>query len=196
MKLIPYEMGGEVCGWHSDDAARLYWYKSEHPGSDRAPSAPERLTAYVIGHTGIVMGEHVIVEVAALDFLGAGLFGEGRPCSFNSAVKWTGDSYRYGIYAVNGHAGRHVIIRKDGSGIYIYLDAGHTDWKALCSSLPSERLWDLCQVIGHTYHQGRDHERQRLYRLFAQGGIKRAKIRGQNAYRIIETPGEQRLQLA
>jgi hypothetical protein len=196
MKLIPYEMGGEVCGWHSDDAARLYWYKSEHPGSDRAPTAPERLTAYVIGHTGIVMGEHVIVEVAALDFLGAGLFGEGRPCSFNSAVKWTGDSYRYGIYAVNGHAGRHVIIRNDGGGIYVYLDAGHTDWNTLCSLLPPERLWDLCQVIGHTYHQGRDHERQRLYRLFAQGGIKRTKIRGQNAYRIIETPSEQRLQLA
>ena len=70
MKLIPYEMGGEVCGWHSDDAARLYWYKSEHTGGDRAPAAPERLTAYVIGHTGIVMGEHVIVEIAALDFLG------------------------------------------------------------------------------------------------------------------------------
>ena len=45
MKLIPYEMGGAVCGWHSDDAARLYWYKSEHTGSDRTPAAPERLTA-------------------------------------------------------------------------------------------------------------------------------------------------------
>lgn len=196
MKLIPYEMGGGVCGWHSDDAARLYWYKSEHTASDRTPAAPERLKAWVIGHTGIVMGEYVIVEVAALDFLGAGLFGEGRPCSFNSATKWTGDSYRYGIYAVNGHAGRHVIIRKDGGGIYVYLDAGHTDWRALCSSLPPERLWDLCQVIGHTYHQGRDHERQRLYRLFAEGGIKRAKIRGQNAYRVIETANEQPLQLA
>lgn len=187
MNLIPYEMGSEVCGWHSDDAARLYWYKSEYPGSDRATSVPERLTAYTIGHTGIVMGEHVVVEIAALDFLGAGLFGEGRPCSgLNSTTKWTGDAYRYGIYAVNGRANRHVIIRKDGGGIYVYLDAGHTDWRALCSLLPPERLWDLCQAMGHTYHQGRAHERQRLYGLIAEDRIKRVKIRGKNAYRITE----------
>jgi hypothetical protein len=147
---------------------------------------PEFLSAHVIGHTGIVMPEQVKLEVAQLKFLGAGLFGAPRPCSFNSATSWTGDSYRYGIYAMVNNTNRHAIIRNDGGGIYIYLDAGHTNWPALCAALPPERLWDLCQVIGHTYHQGRDHERQRLYTLFAAGGLKRQKLRGRDAYRVTE----------
>lgn len=188
MKLTPKTNGEDTWGWNSDDAAAIYWYKSDWPGSDKSPTPPETITAHVIGHTGIVMSSKMTIKLEQLRFLGAGLFGKPR----GDRTKWTGDSYRYGIYAIDGdYLKHHCIIRMDGGGIYAYVDCGHTDWPALCQTLPTERLWDLCQVIGHTYEQGVEHERKRLYRLVAENRLKRAKVRGQNAYKVTEIAKEE-----
>lgn len=181
MKLIPNLLGDHLCGWNSDDAAGIYWYRT-----DRTPTPPETLTAHVIGHYGLVTGPRRTVQVADLEFLGAGLFGEPR----GSSIKWSGDSYRYGFYALSEEGScmrHHVIIRLDGGGIYVYVDMGHTEWRTLCATLPPERLWDLGQVIGHTYEKGVEHERARLYQQLADDKIKRTKVRGRNAYQITET---------
>lgn len=186
MKLNPYKLGDSIAGWHSDDPASLYWYKTDSIRLDGAPTPPTELIAYSIGHTGIVQPSTRTIQIADLTFIGAGIFGEPRDSGFGNKTQWTGDSYRYGIYIVSSDPRRHVIIRQDGGGIYTYLDHSFTNWPAICRLLPNERLWDLCQTIGHTFHQGRESERRRIYNQFANGRLKLKRKR--NAVMIVETP--------
>ena len=72
------------CLWQSADPADVWLNES-------GPESPKIITCQT------PQGGTALVRVEDLKFIGAGLFGAGRPCLGGSA-KWTGDSYRYGIY--------------------------------------------------------------------------------------------------
>ena len=75
---------------------------------------PNQFNATIIGHTGIVRPEFRPIQAQDLEFIAAGLFGEPR----GERIKWTGDSYRFGIY---GFERDLVIIQVDGSGHHVFI---------------------------------------------------------------------------
>jgi hypothetical protein len=89
--------------WMSGDRAEL-WF------SESGPEAPKTITC-LTPHGG-----QAITKVDELELLGAGLFGEGRPCLGGSA-KWTGDCYRYGASVVTAKP-----------AIRGHFKTGHRDW--------------------------------------------------------------------
>ena len=90
------------CLWQSADPADV-WLNESGPAvpKDHHLSNPPR--------------RYGVVRVEDLNFIGAGLFGAGRPCLGGSA-KWTGDSYRYGIYTTHKPYTGPAIVILESSG--------------------------------------------------------------------------------
>ena len=116
MQLLPNQcLNGDVPGWYTDDDAKLYFFNQttmENPDRRENP-APASISASVIGR----VGEPVNIPIADLTYIGAGLFGEARPSSISANIKWSGDSYKFGIYLITQHNYTSVIIvRQDEAG--------------------------------------------------------------------------------
>jgi len=80
----------------------------EHPGQYWRSSDPADIgltrPEQSLRHSSPVRRPRVApatVRVDDLKFIGAGLFGDGRPCLGGGNVNWTGASYRYGVYLVH-----------------------------------------------------------------------------------------------
>jgi len=80
----------------------------EHPGQYWRSSDPADIWLNEAGAESPTLitcqtpqGGTATVRVDDLKFIGAGLFGDGRPCLGGGNVNWTGASYRYGVYLVH-----------------------------------------------------------------------------------------------
>jgi hypothetical protein len=161
--------------WRTGDAADLSLGES-------GAIPPRLVQAFRIGHSGLVLSPSVSVDLQELNLLAKGFFGEARG---TEGRKWTGDAYRYAVYTTNSKH-RVVIIRMDGSGTRFYLvdelEAEDT-WTQL-AKLPSMLLWNLCSSVCHTYHRGQDEAKARIFQAFADGRLKKHKVRGMNKYQV------------
>ena len=91
------------CLWQSADPADIWLNES-------GPQSPKVVTCQT------PQGGTALVRVEDLNFIGTGLFGAGRPCLGGSA-KWTGDSYRYGIYTTHKpYTGPAIVILQSSGG--------------------------------------------------------------------------------
>lgn len=175
----------DLYDWCTKDAAELY---IRH--TSKATEPPQEFACTVVGHSGIVRPATMPVPTVNLAFLGAGLFGAPREAAEHSAG-WTGDSYRFGIYAYQPRFGREdiVLLRTDGGGFYAYIDVSLTAaemWRHLCETCSPEMLWNVCICLIHTHDLARDHGRQSVMQIFAEGRLK--KKPGRNGVQVyIET---------
>ena len=110
MTLVQERAG---CVWQSADPADIWFNES-------GPESPKVITCQT------PQGGKAIVRVEDMEFLGAGLFGEGRPCLGGSA-KWTGNSYRYGVYkSYKPYSGTAIVILQSSGGGMIGLQLDFT----------------------------------------------------------------------
>lgn len=145
--------------------------------------------------------EIVNVQTANLEFLGAGLFGPPRDKSEHHAG-WTGDAYKFGVYAHLSRHSRHdvVILRTGGGGFYGYLDVSLSAaemWRHLCATCTPEMLWNICSCVVHTHDLARGKGRQEIMNIFAEGRLKKRRRQGRiQVYvetRIVESTPPQKL---
>ena len=180
MQLLPNQyLNGDVPGWYTDDDAKLYFFNQttmENPDRRENP-APASISASVIGR----VGEPVNIPIADLTYIGAGLFGEARP-SISASIKWSGDSYKFGIYLITRYNHTSVVIvRQDGSGRRAYQLEGinlNQAWQSYCTKLSSPELWDLCKLITDSYNNAMEQGKRQVEEAFLQGNLK--KVRGKN----------------
>jgi hypothetical protein len=155
--------------WMSGDRADLWFNES-------GTEAPKTITCLT------PQGGHAIVKVDELELLGAGLFGEGRPCSGSSA-KWTGDCYRYGVY--RGHkpySGPSIVILQHSGGGMEGLQLDSTTsvetWSHLAATLTPELLWNTCRELFEFHQAALEGQKQRIFGAFALGRLKKSKKKG------------------
>ena len=188
--------------WVSDDAMQLHFFASNLPeAAIGQPSGPPVVfKAERMGHDGCYDGYvRLNVPVQDLQLLAAVNFGEARLCWAGSQTRWSGDSFRYGIYRVLKEGqktdGRCVLIAEvNGAGMFFYhwqqADALRL-WESLATALPEPHLWDLIHGLVGTWRKGGNCERERLHKLIVAGRIKRRKVRGKDAWEVRVSPQEQ-----
>lgn len=136
--------------WQSDDEACIWLNASPI-------EKPETIEVFKSDASKSSSGL-VTISLESLRFISAGIFGEIRPCSFNSKATWTGNSYRYGVYlseegtylsAKDPDKPRPVILETYGSETHgIMFPAYTTDlWSVIAVGLLPEQLWDMCHTI-------------------------------------------------
>lgn len=167
---------------HTDDAADIYFRNT-------ANQAPTHLHCVGMGYALSSTSAQIFeVELAPFELIGVGQFGVGRPCGWDTATKWTGDSHKYGIYK---HGRKLLILESHGGGEQGYYDnSSHAIelFDQLCSSLPSERIWDLCYQIATTENRAYLKGRQEVMTLFLQGRLRHRKRNHRVHVEILPTP--------
>jgi len=152
--------------WMSGDRAEL-WF------SESGPEAPKTI-ACLTPHGG-----QAITKVDELELLGAGLFGEGRPCLGGSA-KWTGDCYRYGVYLGHkAYSGPAIVILQHSGGGMVGLQLDSTTsaetWKHLAATLSPEMLWNACHELFEFHQQALDGQKRSIFAAFIEGRLKKSR---------------------
>lgn len=170
---------GPGCYYVTDDSARLPFNEVCGDGS----KAPEYIECFTMG-SSILGGSNLSVAVKDLELLAVADFGEGRGSPLVS-TRWTGKSHRFGVY--QGPTRRDIVVLvAHGAGMrgYIFGQSWSGDmWRALCASLPTERLWDVCREITSAYDAGRSAMSTQLLTAFVDGKV---KIRKRNGERRVE----------
>jgi hypothetical protein len=165
---------------HTDDPAELYFRSS----ADRAPT---HLKCVGLGYClSAESSKEFNLELAPFEFMGAGVFGEGRPCSWSSSIKWTGSSHKYGIYK---HRDSVLIIESHGGGEQGYYDSDCHALELLenmCRTLSPERIWDVCYLIAKTENGAYRKGRQEMAALFLEGRLKRRRRNSSYRLEIVE----------
>ena len=157
------------CVWQSADPADIWFNES-------GPESPKVITCQT------PQGGKAIVRVEDMEFLGAGLFGEGRPCLGGSA-KWTGNSYRYGVYkSYKPYSGTAIVILQSSGGemIGLQLDfttSAHT-WKHMAVTSSPEMLWNVCHELFELHREAREGEKRAVFAAFVDGRLKKSKRKG------------------
>ncbi|HET9184342.1 MAG TPA: hypothetical protein VFP59_19645 [Candidatus Angelobacter sp.] len=166
--------------YHTDDDARIYFRRT-------ADGAPTHLRCVGMGFALSAHSDAEFeVELAPLELIGVGTFGAGRPTRAGSNTKWTGDSHKYGVYK---HRGSLLILESHGGGEQGYYDRfSHAIelFDELCTTLPPERIWDICHLIATTQNQAYRKGRHEMAMLFLQNRLKRRKRHGH--YRLEVLP--------
>jgi hypothetical protein len=163
--------------WHSNDPADISLNTS-------APEKPETIEVFDFdSNSGPCQ-----ISIASLRFVNAGIFGDGRLCSFVSKTKWSGAAYRYGVYLSeeNPEEMRPVILETHGGGTQgIIFPAYTTDlWSVIAVGLLPPQLWDMCHSIMKYGTSMQKCAETRIYQAFAEGRLIKKKRKG-NIY--IET---------
>jgi hypothetical protein len=155
--------------YHTDDAARIYFRRSESQAPTHLPCAG----------MGFMLSAHSgdrNLEVAPFELIGVGRFGGARPSGgLCDSTKWTGASHEYGVYKYRRAL---LILESHGGGEQGYLDETcHAIelFDHMCATLPPERIWDICYLIAHTQNQAYRKGRHELTTLFLQGRLKRKR---------------------
>jgi hypothetical protein len=181
--------------WVSDDAMQLHFFARKPPEAfpDQTAGPPTVFKAERVGHDGCYDAYGPInVPVHNLQLLAAVNFGEARLCWPGNETRWSGDSYRYGIYRVLKDDGtpesRNVLlVEVNGAGMFFYhwrqADSLRL-WENLVATLPEPRLWDLIHGLVGSWRKGCNCERDRLHKLIVAGRIKRRKVRGKDAWEV------------
>lgn len=165
--------------YHTDDDARIYFRRT-------AEGAPTHLRSVGMGFALSAHSDAEFdVELAPFELMGAGKFGVGRPSGPGSYTKWTGDSHKYGVYK---HRGSLLILESHGGGEQGYYDR-HSHaielFDGLCTTLPPERIWDICHLIATTQNQAYRKGRHEMAVLFLRNRLKRRKRQGQYRLEIL-----------
>jgi hypothetical protein len=131
------------------------------------------------------------LDLAPFELIGVGEFGEGRPSFLGSGTKWTGASHRYGVYK---HKESLLIIESHGGGEQGYFDE-HTHaielFDHLCSTLPPERIWDICYLIATTENRAYRKGRDKMTNLFLLGRLKRKRRKNRYLLEVLpEKPSQ------
>jgi hypothetical protein len=114
--------------------------------------------------TTSIIGEVRSIQLNCLEFLAAGIFGDGREAWPGSTFKWTGDSHRYGIYRNPDGTYKNgiVVLERHGGGMFGYAfdspEAGDT-WEGIAASFRPEMVWNICRQMAKAYHAARQAER-------------------------------------
>jgi hypothetical protein len=170
MKFVQ-ERSGE--NYHTDDAARIYFRRT-------ADGAPTHLRCVGMGFALSAHSDAEFdVELAPLELIGVGSFGAERPTGLGSRTKWTGDSHKYGVYK---HRDALLILESHGGGEQGYYDRHSRAielFDGLCTTLPPERIWDICYLIANTQNQAYRKGRYEMAVLFLQNRLKRRKRKDQ-----------------
>jgi hypothetical protein len=162
--------------WRTDDEAHLCF-------NEAGPEQPQTIRCYNM-HDYINRGETREVPVSALEFLGAGIFGEARPSGLGPTTRWTGDSHRYGIYRNSSGLYRDGIVMLEchGGGMVGYAfdskTAGET-WERIVASFPPEIIWNLCNQIADAHRATQEAVRRRVYQAFVEGRLKKRRRHNQ-----------------
>ena len=154
--------------WISDDPATI-WF------NEAGPECPAVITCQT------PQGGTATVRVDDLKFIGAGLFGEGRPCLGGNA-KWTGNSYRYGIYlAHKPYSGPAIVIlQSSGGGMEGLLLSSTTSaemWQHLAANTKPEMLWNFCHELYELRREALEGVKRSIFAAFIEGRLKRSRKR-------------------
>ena len=188
--------------WVSDDAMQLHFFAKTPPEGLAAQTAgpPTAFKAERVGHDGCYDPYAAVdVPVESLQLLAAVHFGEARLCWPGNETRWSGNSFRFGIYRVMKEAGqpdsrRVLLVEVNGAGMFFYqwqqADSLRL-WESLVAALPEPRLWDLIHGLVGTWRKGGNREGDRLHQLIVAGRIKRRKVRGKDAWEVAVSPPEE-----
>jgi hypothetical protein len=155
------------CYWQSNDLADIWL-------NDAGAEPPKTITCMT------PFGGSAVLKIEDLEFLGAGLFGEGRPCLGQENVKWTGKSYRYGVYLTpKPYSNQAVaILEASGGGMRgLFLDRTISAdmWKHLVATSTPEMLWNICHELHELHRAALDGEKRRVYAAFIEGRLKKTR---------------------
>lgn len=187
--------------WVSDDAMQFHFFARKPPEvAEQTAGPPVAFKAERVGHDGCYDGYVPLnVPVQNLQLLKVVNFGEARLCWAGSQTRWSGDSFRYGIYRVLKEGGTPdgrcvLLVEVNGAGMFFYhwqqADSLRL-WESLAAALPEPRLWDLIHGLVGTWRKGGNCERERLHQLIVAGRIKRRKVRGKDAWEVQVSPPEE-----
>lgn len=98
--------------WKTDDKAALWFDQA-------GPEPPQTIRCYNM-QDHLNSGEARQVPVNCLEFMAAGIFGGARLCWEDSMTRWTGESYRYGVYCNPSGLYKNgiVILERHGGGLF------------------------------------------------------------------------------
>jgi hypothetical protein len=155
------------CYWQSNDSADIWL-------NDSGVEPPTTISCMTPN------GGTAIVKIDEMEFIGAGLFGEGRPSPGLEGVKWTGNSYRYGIYLTpKPYSNQAVaILESSGGGMRgLFLDRTISAdmWKHLAATSTPEMLWNICHELHELHRAALDGEKRRVYAAFIEGRLKKTR---------------------
>jgi len=162
------------CYWISDDPAQIEIGSSTaEPPQSVIAFAPSALSAHA---------QPQPVLLRSLQFLAAGLFGEGRPCGFDNKIKWECRSHRYGVYlsVEDPRRVRPVILETHGGGTQGVMLSEHVaaTWQMLAATLTPEQLWDLCHGIMEYSENIATYTKDSIHKAFAEGRLIKRRRHG------------------
>lgn len=170
--------------WHNDPATPPN-LKDVETGRFFQPVYPNGITTFE-------------VKTAEWKHVSRATFGPARGTR-NGSGGWTGNSHRYDIYR---YAGTDIFNERawavryshgGGQGWFLYRPlSGKTTPMEHAVSLPEPQRWDvcnfLCESVERTATEAARDEFNRIAHAFAQGRLRKRKIRGTDKYRITVEP--------
>ena len=160
----------------------------EHPGQYWRSSDPADIWLNEAGAESPTVitcqtpqGGAATVRVDDLKFIGAGLFGEGRPCLGGNAT-WTGNSYRYGIYeCYKPYSGPAIVILQSSGGgmdgLILSSTTSVETWEHLAATSKPEMLWNICHEIYELRREGIEGVKRSIFAAFIEGRLRKSRKR-------------------
>lgn len=155
------------------------------------PELPINVMANHAGHVSLILPQAREINLADCEVIKCVEFGEARQAG--SGSKWTGNAYRYIVAKIKEESSQPMVlvVEISGTGPHFYYIQG-LDFLAtielLCKNLPEPRLWDLLHALVGTYQeafkQGAIHTKMTYHQAFAEGRLKKRKVRNQEAYDV------------
>lgn len=116
-------------------------------------------------------------------------FGPPRPAGSN--YNWTGECYRYDIFAKDGYWALRWVNGFD-EGWLISKDKSRRDETNLLATIvgiaEEERRWDACHFVWKMFERSasvaKRAEAKRYNKAFVEGRLKKRKIRGRDEYKV------------
>lgn len=177
---------GNGCYWRMDGPVP-FWF-NEVDGRDPEPTTILCSVMHDTLSGGVITQRRV--DLDAMTFLGAGLYSDERV----AATGVTGQSHRFGVFEWRESRPRGiVIIVCHGGGMRCYLietPRRIESWQAVCKALTQDQLWDLCHSIVDAYEAGLAVGRNKAYRLFLDGRLKKRKRNGSVTVDVIPAKPE------
>ena len=169
-----------------------YWRSNDQADIRLNTSAPEKPETIEVFDFEYPPGP-LLIPIASLRFVNAGIFGEPRPCSFDPETKWSGDVYRYGVYLSekNPDELRPVILRTpsdiEGYSVEGIIFPGYTTdlWSVIAVGLLPPQLWDMCHTIMQYGSSMQKCTEARIYQAFAEGRLIKKKWKGNTSIKIL-----------
>ena len=161
----------------------------EHPGQYWRSSDPADIWLNEAGAESPTLiicqtpqGGTATVRVDDLKFIGAGLFGDGRPCLGGGDVNWTGASYRYGVYLVHKpYSGPAVVILQSSGGgaegLMLSSTTSVETWEHLAATSKPEMLWNICHELYEVRREGLEGVKRSIFAAFIEGRLKKSRRR-------------------